>query len=63
MFQLLDSSGSGGVPSIPKLQELLECAWREGFDPAGCEQLGGKVVNTRYTFVDLLYNFIKVVFH
>jgi hypothetical protein len=44
---LLDSSGTGGVPSIPRLQELLECTWKEGFDPAGCEQLGGKVVNTR----------------
>jgi len=36
-----------GVPSIPRLQEVLEAAWQEGFDTAGCEQLGGKIVNTR----------------
>ena len=36
-----------GMPSIPRLQELLEQAWRAGFDRAGCEQLGGKIVNTR----------------
>jgi len=44
---VLDTSGGGGVPSIPRLQETLEAAWKQGFDPAGCEQLGGKVVNTR----------------
>ncbi|XP_023330509.1 zinc finger with UFM1-specific peptidase domain protein [Eurytemora carolleeae] len=36
-----------GMPSIPRLQEILEQAWRAGFDRAGCEQLGGKIVNTR----------------
>ena len=35
------------MPSIPRLQELLEAAWRDGLDRAGCEQLGGKIVNTR----------------
>lgn len=44
---VLDTSGGGGVPSIPRLQETLEAAWKQGFDPAGCEQLGAKVVNTR----------------
>jgi len=36
-----------GMPSIPRLQQVLETAWRAGFDRAGCEQLGGKIVNTR----------------
>ena len=29
------------------LKEALEAAWDEGFDTAGREQLGGKIVNTR----------------
>ncbi|KAF8777998.1 Zinc finger-containing ubiquitin peptidase 1 [Argiope bruennichi] len=33
--------------AISKLQELIENAWRQGFDPAGCEQLGGRLINTR----------------
>ncbi|GFT01299.1 zinc finger-containing ubiquitin peptidase 1 [Nephila pilipes] len=33
--------------AISKLQELIESAWRQGFDPAGCEQLGGRLINTR----------------
>ena len=40
-------SGRVGMPSIPRLQEILEQAWRAGFDRAGCEQLGGKIVITR----------------
>lgn len=35
------------IPSISKLQQLIETAWRQGFDPAGCEQLGGRLINTR----------------
>ena len=38
---------SGGVPSIPRLQQVIEEAWRAGFDRAGCEQLGGRLVNSR----------------
>ncbi len=34
------------IPSIPKIQRLIEAAWQKGFDLQGCEQLGGKVVNT-----------------
>ena len=34
------------IPSIPKIQTLLESAWKKGFDVAGCEQLGQQVVNT-----------------
>jgi len=39
--------GMVGMPSIPQLQKVIEDAWRAGFDQAGCEQLGGKLVNTR----------------
>lgn len=38
---------SEGVPSIPRLQQVVEEAWRAGFDRAGCEQLGGRLVNSR----------------
>lgn len=39
--------GMVGMPSIPQLQKVIEDAWRAGFDRAGCEQLGGKLINTR----------------
>ena len=39
-------SGKPNIPSIPKIQTLLEAAWKKGFDLAGCDQLGGQVVNT-----------------
>nr|CAB3267492.1 ufm1-specific protease 1-like [Phallusia mammillata] len=35
------------IPSIPKLQSLIEDAWAIGFDPRGREQLMGKLVGTR----------------
>ncbi|KAK2192474.1 hypothetical protein NP493_29g01000 [Ridgeia piscesae] len=34
------------IPSIPKIQQLIEAAWQKGFDLQGCEQLGGKVTNS-----------------
>lgn len=34
------------VPSIPKIQCLIEAAWAKGFDKQGCEQLGSRVLNT-----------------
>uniref|UniRef100_A0A2L2YQB0 Zinc finger-containing ubiquitin peptidase 1 n=1 Tax=Parasteatoda tepidariorum TaxID=114398 RepID=A0A2L2YQB0_PARTP len=40
-------NGRFAMPSISKLQELIEGAWRQGFDPPGCEQLGGRLINTR----------------
>ncbi|XP_047479525.1 zinc finger-containing ubiquitin peptidase 1-like isoform X2 [Penaeus chinensis] len=40
-------SGPNVMPSISQLQRLIEQAWRNGFDPQGCEQLGGKLWNTR----------------
>ncbi|KAL8573581.1 hypothetical protein ACOMHN_047851 [Nucella lapillus] len=39
--------GQARVPSILKLQQLIEAAWQKGFDPQGCQQLGGALVNTR----------------
>ena len=35
------------MPSISKLQQLIEWAWDQGFDEEGREQLGGKVYNTK----------------
>ncbi|KAL4705811.1 hypothetical protein ACJJTC_006531 [Scirpophaga incertulas] len=37
----------GGVPSIPRLQRLVERAWQMGIDTQGSEQLGSKLHNTR----------------
>ncbi|CAG5134432.1 unnamed protein product [Candidula unifasciata] len=34
------------IPSIPKIQQMIELAWKKGFDPPGCRQLGGHLVNT-----------------
>ena len=34
------------MPSIPKIQRLIEAAWQKGFDVQGQEQLGGVLVNT-----------------
>uniref|UniRef100_A0A0B7AIP2 C2H2-type domain-containing protein n=1 Tax=Arion vulgaris TaxID=1028688 RepID=A0A0B7AIP2_9EUPU len=34
------------IPSIPKLQQIIETAWKKGFDPQGCRQLRGQLVNT-----------------
>ena len=45
--KLLNPSGGTEIPSVPKIQEMIETAWRLGFDPAGCEQLGGRLCNTR----------------
>ncbi|XP_029050651.1 zinc finger-containing ubiquitin peptidase 1-like isoform X2 [Osmia bicornis bicornis] len=35
------------IPSISRLQKMIEWAWAQGFDTQGAEQLGGKLVNTR----------------
>lgn len=40
-------SGPNMMPSISQIQKLIEQAWRNGFDLQGCEQLGGKLSNTR----------------
>jgi hypothetical protein len=38
--------GNYRIPSIYKLQQLIERAWSLGFDKAGRDQLGGRLVNT-----------------
>eukprot|EP00794_Sanderia_malayensis_P000378 gene378-1011_t len=40
--------GIGGteMPSIPKIQSMIEAAWSKGFDSQGAEQLGNKLYNT-----------------
>lgn len=35
------------IPSVPKIQELIEDSWKKGFDSLGAEQLGNKVKGTR----------------
>lgn len=35
------------MPSVYRLQQLIEYAWAAGFDEAGCRQLGGTLVGTR----------------
>lgn len=40
-------NGVNKIPSIKKLQHLIERAWQAGYDPQGCAQLGGRVINTR----------------
>lgn len=35
------------VPSIREIQKLIERAWKDGFDPDGALQLGGRLVATR----------------
>jgi len=34
------------MPSVYRLQQLIEYAWSAGFDEAGCRQLGGKLVGS-----------------
>lgn len=48
LYSETDNALFGSVtPSISKLQLHLEWAWRQGFDVQGCDQLGGKIHNTR----------------
>ncbi|KAG9493393.1 hypothetical protein GDO78_001352 [Eleutherodactylus coqui] len=35
------------IPCIPKIQELIEDAWKEGFDPHGASHFNGKLQGTR----------------
>ncbi|KAJ1820678.1 hypothetical protein LPJ56_001300 [Coemansia sp. RSA 2599] len=35
------------VPSVRRLQEMLETAWSEGYDEDGAQQLGHRVLGTR----------------
>jgi len=42
-----NSNQLSAIPSISRLQKLIEWAWSTGFDPQGCDQLGGKLHNSR----------------
>lgn len=35
------------IPSIHRIQQMIESAWAAGFDPHGAAQLGRKLVGTR----------------
>jgi len=35
------------VPCIPKIQSMIEDAWKEGFDPQGASQLNDKLQGTK----------------
>lgn len=52
------------VPSISRLQSLIEQAWSQGFDIQGSEQLGCRLVNTRKwigaTEVVTLLSFLRI---
>ncbi|XP_019869364.1 zinc finger-containing ubiquitin peptidase 1 isoform X2 [Aethina tumida] len=52
------------VPSISRLQSLIEQAWANGFDLQGSEQLGCRLVNTRKwigaTEVVTLLSFLRI---
>jgi hypothetical protein len=40
------SIGRCQIPSLLKIQRLIEAAWQKGFDREGAEQLGGSLVET-----------------
>jgi zinc finger-containing ubiquitin peptidase 1 len=44
---LKTAMGSTTMPSISRLQKMIENAWQDGFDEQGKEQLGCKLHNTR----------------
>ena len=46
-YQMKFSGGRPAIPSVPKVQQMIESAWQKGFDPDGCRQLAGRVVNTQ----------------
>lgn len=49
MYSAWGGSGPArtAVPSISRLQRMVEAAWAQGFDVQGSEQLGCKLYNTR----------------
>lgn len=46
-FEIQKLPSGNFMPCISKLQQMIEWAWSIGFDRPGCEQLGGKLYNTR----------------
>lgn len=43
----IQTSTTNVMPSISKIQEMIEWAWKEGFDTQGCDQLDGKLYSTK----------------
>lgn len=39
------STGSHGLPSTKELQQYIESAWQQGYDPAGREHFEGRLVH------------------
>ena len=44
MFRIIEDNNN--MPSVYKLQKLIENAWELGFDAIGREQFGGNLVDT-----------------
>lgn len=44
---LKNAIGSNSMPSISRMQKMIEQAWSDGFDEPGKEQLGCKLFETR----------------
>lgn len=42
-----DDRTMAGLPGIKEMQEVIEKAWKEGFDPDGAAHFGGKLVGKR----------------
>ena len=73
---IIKLTGKTDIPSIPRLQLLIEDAWNRGFDAQGRDQLSGKVHNTRkwigatevvavFSSLRIKYvhwNFVRIVF-
>ncbi|TPX33313.1 hypothetical protein SmJEL517_g03713 [Synchytrium microbalum] len=45
--QLLEKTNELKIPSIPRLQQYIERAWKQGIDPDGARQLQNRLVDTR----------------
>ena len=44
---VMNRTFSGQIPTVPRLQELLDKAWRAGYDPRGARELGHQVRDTK----------------
>ena len=44
---VMNRTFKGQIPTVPRLQELLDGAWRAGYDPKGARELGHQVRETR----------------
>jgi hypothetical protein len=52
------------MPSVTKIQQLIETAWQNGFDLIGKSQLGGVLKNTSKWIgasdVAAMFSFLKI---